>query len=456
MRHILTIVIIFDSMGLKALAQNTAEASGITAHIISCILILVVFLVLILKYLSEKKSNRLLKQANDELVSAKSALMQSELLFTSMAENLDDIIWFTDSDLRRMIYINRSYERIYGKSVESLYDNPESYIECIHPDDLPNLTLRYRNVTLPKNNIKHRVINRETGETSWVLSRYAPIKNKDGEIAFISGIISDITPLVNAENEKAIQKQIIAQQAKFASLGEMIGAISHQWRQPLNTLYLYMQLLEESENKEEIAKYVEDSMKLIDHMSDTIEDFRDFFKTGKQPEPFDAPRTVMQILRMLAPQMKANNIAYHVNCTCERRSFSCSNDFDPGNPPCRNLVSGITNEFKHAILNILQNAKEALLEKNRPEKDIYIDMSAGDSKFIITITDSAGGINSTFLPHIFEAYSSDKKDGTGMGLYMTKTIVEDKMNGRLWAENTDIGAKFVIELPCVSAETQQP
>jgi len=386
----------------------------------------------------------------------KRALMQSELLFTSMAENLDDIIWFTDSDLRRMIYINRSYERIYGKSVESLYDNPESYIECIHPDDLPNLTLRYRNVTLPKNNIKHRVINRETGETSWVLSRYAPIKNKDGEIAFISGIISDITPLVNAENEKAIQKQIIAQQAKFASLGEMIGAISHQWRQPLNTLYLYMQLLEESENKEEIAKYVEDSMKLIDHMSDTIEDFRDFFKTGKQPEPFDAPRTVMQILRMLAPQMKANNIAYHVNCTCERRSFSCSNDFDPGNPPCRNLVSGITNEFKHAILNILQNAKEALLEKNRPEKDIYIDMSAGDSKFIITITDSAGGINSTFLPHIFEAYSSDKKDGTGMGLYMTKTIVEDKMNGRLWAENTDIGAKFVIELPCVSAETQQP
>lgn len=456
MRHILIPVMIFDSMGLKALAQNTAEASGIAAHVISFIMIAAVFIVLILKYLSEKKSNKLLKQANDELVSARNALTQSELRFTAMAENLDDIIWFTDAELRRMIYINSSYERIYGKTAESLYENPESYLECIHPDDLPNLTLRYRNVTVPKNNIKHRVINRKTGKTSWVLSSYAPIKNENGEIAFISGIISDITPLVDAENEKAVQKQIIAQQAKFASLGEMIGAISHQWRQPLNTLYLYMQLLEESENKEETAKYIEDSMKLIDHMSETIDDFRDFFKSNKQPEPFDAPRTVMQILRMLAPQMKVHNIAYHVNCTCERRSFSCSNNFDPGNPPCRNLVTGIANEFRHAILNIIQNAKEALLEQNRPERDIYIDMSAGDEKFSISITDSAGGIDNAYLPHIFEAYSSAKKDGTGMGLYMTKTIIEEKMHGKIWAENTDIGAKLVIELPCVSSETQQP
>ncbi|WP_303852557.1 PAS domain-containing sensor histidine kinase [Seleniivibrio woodruffii] len=456
MRHILTLLLIFDSMGQKAFAQNIATASGMATHAISFGLILIVFFVLILKYLSEKKSNRLLQKANDELIAAKNALTRSELRFTAMAENLDDIIWFTDTELRRMVYINKSYERIYGKSVESLYNNPESYIECIHPDDLPDLTLRYRNVTVPKNNIKHRVINRQTGEIRWVLSRYAPVKNSDGETVFISGIISDITPLVNAENEKAVQKQIIAQQAKFASLGEMIGAISHQWRQPLNTLYLYMQLMEESENKEEIAKYIEDSMKLIDHMSDTIEDFRDFFKTGKQPEPFDAPRTVTQILRMLAPQMKANNITYHVNCTCEKRSFSCSNNFDPGNPPCRNLVSGIANEFKHAILNILQNAKEALTEQNRPERDIYIDMSAGEGKFTIAITDSAGGIDTEFLPHIFEAYSSDKKEGTGMGLYMTKTIIEDKMNGRLWAENTEIGAKFTIELPCISSETQQP
>lgn len=442
--------------GFRAFAHETAAISEFTAHIVSCILIGLIFIVLIMKYLSERKSNRLLKLANEELMTAKDALTQSELRFTAMADNLDDIIWFTDSELRRMVYINNSYEKIYGKTVESLYENPESYIECIHPDDLPNLTLRYRNVTVPKNNIKHRVINRKTGKTSWVLSRYAPIKNENGEIVFISGIISDITPLVNAEDEKAVQTQIIAQQAKFASLGEMIGAISHQWRQPLNTLYLYMQLMEESENKEETAKYIEDSMRLIDHMSETIEDFRDFFKSKKQPEPFDAPRTVMQILRMLAPQLKANSIAYHVNCTCDKRSFSCSNNFEPGNPPCKHLVTGIANEFKHAILNILQNAKEALTEQNKPEKDIYIDMSAVAGKFTISITDSAGGIDNAFLPHIFEAYSSAKKEGTGMGLYMTKTIIEEKMHGKIWAENTDIGAKLVIELPCVSSETQQP
>jgi signal transduction histidine kinase len=230
----------------------------------------------------------------------------------------------------------------------------------------------------------------------------------------------------------------------------MIGAVAHQWRQPLNALSIYIQMMDESENREETAKFIEESMKLIEHMSETIDDFRDFFKTGKQPEPFDAPRTVMQILRMLAPQLKANNIAFHVNCTCENRSFSCANNYDPGNPPCRNLVSGIVNEFKHAILNIIQNAKEEFAENNKSDRSIYIDMSARNGQFTISITDSAGGIDNNILPHIFEAYSSAKKDGTGMGLYMTKIIIEEKMDGKISAQNTDIGAKFTIELPCVS------
>lgn len=456
MRHILTFILLLNSAGLFAEAHNTAVIRQYTAHIISCILIAAVVIVLLMKYFSEKRSNRLLKQTNHELIAAKNALVQSELRFTTMANNLDDIIWFTDAELSRMVYINKSYERIYGKTTESLYDNPESYIECIHPDDLPNLTLRYRNVTVPKNNIKHRVINQKTGEIRWVLSRYSPIKNDKGETVFVSGIISDITPLVNAENEKTVQKQIIAQQAKFAALGEMIGAISHQWRQPLNTLYIYMQMMEETTDKTEIAKYVGDSMKLIDHMSETIDDFRNFFKPDKRPEPFDAPRTVMQILRMLAPQLKTQGITYRVNCTCRKRSFSCSNDFDPGNPPCRHLINGIANEFKHAVLNILQNAKEALTEKNSPQKDIYIDMFADEGKFTVAVTDSAGGIDKDFLPHIFEAYTSNKKEGTGMGLYMTRTIIEEKTGGKIRAENTDIGAKFTIELPCISEGTPQP
>ncbi len=412
------------------------------------------------RYISVKHANNLLQITSDKLESTRSALNESEIKFTAMADTINDIIWFTDPALTKLLYVNKAYERIYGKSVESLYENPRSYMECIPEEDQANLVLSKGGQVEPRNNIRHRVINAETGEIHWVLSQYYPYYDESGTMLFYTGFISDITSVVKAENEKAIQQQITSQQARFAALGEMVGSISHQWRQPLNTLYLCLQLMEDlcdtdPPDKEAIRKYIKDSLELVEHMSGTIEDFRDFFKTNKKTESFDAPRTVLHILRMITPQLKAHKISYVLECTCAMRSFSCVNNFDPGNPPCKNLINGIPNEFKHAVLNILQNAKEALMHKDSESKNIYINMSSADGLFVISIADNAGGIDEKLLPKIFEPYISGKDDGTGMGLYLAKSII-DKMTGTIEAGNNDEGAKFVITLPVIHVQEETP
>lgn len=424
-----------------------------------CVTLTLSILLFMWRFYSVKAANKKLQKAYDNLKAAQTALDESELKFTAMAENITDIIWFANASLTKILYVNRAYERIYGKTVESLYDNIWSYLECVHPDDFEILRLQKDGAKDPRANVKYRVINKINGKISWLLSQYYPHKDENGNTLFIAGIISDITPLVEAENEKAMHQQVMAQQSKFASLGEMIGSISHQWRQPLNTLYLCMQMMEDSleeekPDKEAVEKYISDSMKLIEHMSETIDDFRDFFKTNKKQEPFDAPITVQHILRMIAPQLKSHQITFHLDCRCSLRSFSCVNNFDPGNPPCRNLVNGVANEFKHAVLNLLQNAKEALVQSKVTHRDIFINMKSENDKFIISISDNAGGIPDNLIAKIFDAYITGKEDGTGMGLYMAKTIIEEKMNGTITAENTDSGAMFTITLPVIEVKSE--
>jgi signal transduction histidine kinase len=189
-------------------------------------------------------------------------------------------------------------------------------------------------------------------------------------------------------------------------------------------------------------------MNLIEHMSETIEDFRNFFKNKKDQISFDAPKTVMHTLRIIEPQLKSNNIKYKLGCQCDQRSFECNNSINLNTPECHYLVKGVPNEFKHVILNLIQNSKEAL-EKCDKERTISIVMSSCKNKIYIDVQDNGLGIPEDILENIFDPYVTAKENGTGMGLYMSKTIIEANMGGKLSAENNNIGALFKIELPVI-------
>ena len=265
------------------------------------------------------------------------------------------------------------------------------------------------------------------------------------------------------EKEVAVRRekeQLLIQQSKLAAMGEMMGAIGHQWRQPLNAIALQIQDLRDAYDYGELDReYLIDTigktMAQVTFMSDTIDDFRNFFKPSKTPQPFSLLTAVQEILKVIFQQLRNNTIRLTVECQCGEEHYRFENDID-FTVDCRDFkVHGYPNEFKHAVLNIVNNAKDAILEQVEEGRlksgggSILLRLRAEEGKKVLEITDNGGGIPPAFLSRIFEPYFTTKSDdkGTGLGLYMTKTIVEKNMGGTLEVVVADGTTTFTLTLP---------
>jgi signal transduction histidine kinase len=241
---------------------------------------------------------------------------------------------------------------------------------------------------------------------------------------------------VEGEAAKRVEKEkLLLQQSKMAMMGEMIGAIGHQWRQPLNSLGIMVQDIEMAKKFGELTdeymhEFKEESMRIIFTMSKTIDDFKSFYKADKKEEIFCVESAVGEVLGILLAQLKVASISVLFDQTG------------------RHEMVGLKNELKQVLLNLLSNAKDALLEKKPEEAFIKIACTQEDGKIILSVEDNGGGIEEESLGQIFEPYFTTKSEtsGTGIGLYMSKEIVENHMNGKLESLNTGLGAKFTIIL----------
>jgi len=228
--------------------------------------------------------------------------------------------------------------------------------------------------------------------------------------------------------------QLLSQQSKLASMGEMIGNIAHQWRQPLNALAMSVQFLEDDFeegmlDKKYLLEYTSSNMKLINFMSKTIDDFRDFFKSNKIKENFSVQDCINNPLNILKLQLKELDIQIYMSGT----------DFS---------INGLKSEFQQVILNIVNNARDALVENKIQNGTINIKTSLENKIGTITIDDNAGGIPSESINRVFEPYYTTKEEGkgTGIGLYMSKIIITENMQGELAVSNIGDGACFEIKL----------
>jgi len=243
---------------------------------------------------------------------------------------------------------------------------------------------------------------------------------------------------VKAQIEKNRQQQMMLfQQSRHAQMGEMISMIAHQWRQPLNVLSLLAQNIVFKYKLQKLDdtvmdEFKNDSMRQILQMSKTIDDFRDFFKPDKSTKIFDVKMQLTHAVEMVKPIVAAHGIEI---------SFQGEDELK---------VESFPNEFGQSIINILNNAKDVLLEScGDYAKQIVVEAKRGaNNTVIVTIEDNGGGIDKVVMPYIFEPYFSTKgaKHGTGLGLYMSKIIVEEHMNGSLSVKNSTEGAKFEIVL----------
>lgn len=240
---------------------------------------------------------------------------------------------------------------------------------------------------------------------------------------------------LRAIEELRVKERIMIQQGRHAAMGEMIGNIAHQWRQPLNTLGLIIQQMkyyyELGEfNEEFLENSTKKSMALIKHMSHTIEDFRDFFKPDKEMCPFSINNAIKQSVALIDANFKSQFINLEMDT--------------PGDP----IINGYSNEFSQAILNILVNARDVLLERSVANGQVRIQSRREHGNVVVVISDNGGGIPEDIMEKIFDPYFTTKgpDKGTGIGLYMAKTIIERNMGGRLTASNGQGGAMFRIEV----------
>jgi len=249
-------------------------------------------------------------------------------------------------------------------------------------------------------------------------------------------MLQDLTSTVSSSLEYQKVDQLMFYQARQAAMGEMIGHLAHQWRQPINELGLILQDLRDAFLCNELdEKYIvsstKEGMDLLQQMSGTIDDFRRFFVGGNKKGTFRISDIVQQSVDLIEPHFEKLGIRISV---VEDHPVS---------------IVGYPGEFAQVVLNLLNNARDAFMRRKRKEPKITIHITEKTKEVRITVEDNAGGIPEQTMEHIFDQYYStkDSHQGAGLGLYISKMIIENGMQGKLSAKNTAYGVKFVLEVP---------
>ncbi|MBF0344516.1 MAG: PAS domain S-box protein [Nitrospirae bacterium] len=371
----------------------------------------------------------------------------------------------------RQIYVNPSFCMMVGWSQAELigalpphiYWAPEDYdnigaamkdtIEGTAPAE--GFDVLFRKRTGERFNVNILVsplIDARGVRTGWLASVYdiSERKRLEEQLKTKTDVLGQLNTrlegLVSNKLEEIRQKeQLLIQQSKMAAMGEMIGMIAHQWKQPLNAISLFVADIEDAYDfgeldKEYLSESVNKTVAQIGFLAKTIDDFRNFFKTSKVKVLFNVLTSLNDILDMFEGLFKRNDITINIKS-------SCTDDVP--------LTLGYPNEFKQVILNLLNNSRDAIISMRDTHKgerhvggiiDIYI--SKEGQRIIITVSDNGGGIPGEVIARVFDPYFTTKSEekGTGIGLYMSKSIIEKNMGGKLTVRNTDIGAEFMIEL----------
>lgn len=275
---------------------------------------------------------------------------------------------------------------------------------------------------------------REAQESARILERMVRERTRE-----LEDLNRHLEERVNEEMEKRHhQEQQLLSQEKLTAMGQMLTNISHHWRQPLNVLALNIQDFAEANEFGELDDaYIKDnvarSMKQIRYMSETIENFKRFFNEGDSDLCFSLRDIFQEIANLLEPELTHTRI----------RLLLPEGDIQ---------IHGSCGEFKQVLLNIINNAIDAITRNHRPDGEIRVSMETEQDDTVITVTDNGGGIEEANLDKIFDPYFTTKfkSNGVGISLYMTKMIVENNLHGSCTVENVPGGVRFSIRIPKVA------
>ena len=415
-----------------------------------------------LKYIHEEVRN--VRNEDDEIIvirgtaqdittnkTAEIQLKESQSRFKALSEATSEAIIISDKGI--IIDVNQAFTNMSGYSYNESVGMPGTKFiaiesrELVGKNRLLNDKKSYDAIAQRKNGTKfHIEINGRMFDFQDKKVRLTAVRDisvrKKHEILLqeskekLQQFNIQLLDLVEAEVEKSREKDRMMQiQSKQAALGEMVGNIAHQWRQPLNEIGLYIQNLQDKYEFEELTaenlnETVEKTMNKLEYMSQTIEDFRNFFRSDKEKTRFLLKNSIDKALSLTKASFK--NCSIQIVLNLQEGIY----------------ITGYPNEFSQVVLNILNNAKDILVERKIENPQVIINLSGQDKKVVLAISDNAGGIDEGIIDKIFEPYftTRDQIAGTGLGLYISKTIIERNMAGRLSVKNIKDGVEFKIEL----------
>jgi PAS domain S-box-containing protein len=432
---------------------------------------LIFFLILISVWFSIKLYESKL-ELEDRVKERTRELRQSEAKYLTLFNNNHSVMLLIDPSNGAIVDANPAAVNYYGYSKKELLNKktfeintaPKEYVK----EQMEKAITKESSVF----NMRHRLA---SGEIRDIEIYSGPIKYQGKN--YIFAIMHDVTARKETERKlnnlnKSLQQkieyeieknrkqeEIIHNQKKLVDMGNMINAISHQWRQPLNAIGLYIQDITDAFESGELdleylQKFEEESMDIVQHLSNTIDDFRYFYMPDKEPVDMKVMEEILSLLRLTMAQLQNNHIKVRLICKCKEKDLNF-NDIVNDEIKCGcidTVIRGYKGEFKQVIANLIYNSIDAInsYRSKCPEcGNIDVSVEVRQDRIIISVTDDGGGIPDDIAGRIFDPYFTTKNDtkGTGIGLYMSKTIIENHMKGHLWFENLDSGVSFTLELP---------
>ena len=377
-----------------------------------------------------------------------------DLIFATIIDMDGKIIAHTDpsiigkyiADERRISYLKKSYEK-EGEHVleQEIFQHTSEYIDIVRIIHYKNKHIGLVNLRLDYNRYQ-KSIDTEIFQSMIFTVLYMLIAivfaffMSNGLTRELSELSHEFNRTLDAlkqlENELVEQEEIMIAQSRHVAMGEMIGMIAHQWRQPLtviamsaNNIIVDIEL--EEVNEESFKNEAQNILHQTEHLSKTIDDFKNFFRPNREKEMVKVEDIVFEAESIIGKSIENNDITLSI-------------EHDTTAP-----IAIYSREFLQVIINLLNNSKEALIDNTKENRSIHVEIKDTRDFIVTTICDNGGGIDEKIMKKIFEPYFStkDKLTGTGLGLYISKNIIEKHLGGTIRVRNTQDGACFKLDIP---------
>lgn len=401
-----------------------------------------------------RKSQNQLEQRVDErtrqLNHVNELLNESKQRLSTIIHHVHAVIWSMDQN-RQITFVSDYITQLLGYSPEGLYDY-QSCLQKVHLRDRYKL-IRAITKALKRENPSHlkcRIRHHDNG-WRWTCISIAPVKLAEGKLQIV-GLVHDAHQdylqqkqirVMNKQLDRRVkqaiaenlqQEKLIASQARFAAMGEMVANIAHQWRQPLNSLGLILDDIQDAYQHRELDGHylrqsIDKALQKIDRMSSTIDLFQSRLGGEISKTVFSVRDVINDTVELVQDYLTSKNITLSVDAEDTFHAY------------------GSPDELSQVLQNLIANARDALLDDDSPNKEIRIRLSDDSERTVIEIIDNGGGIDPTIKNKIFDPFFSSKSSGRGIGLYMVKQLVEQSLEGSIELDNHQQGTRASVILP---------